>query len=79
MGRQRVIGVVREVWRHPVKSLAGERIEATPIERRYGVRGDRAWAIRDVAAGEVRGGKSFSALMQLGARYLAEPAAEGGS
>ena len=79
MSRERNIGEVREVWRHPVKSLAGERIEAAPIERRFGVRGDRAWAIRDVAAGEIRGGKSVPALMQLGARYLAEPAADGGS
>ena len=79
MGRERIIGEVREVWRHPVKSLAGERIETTPIERRFGVRGDRAWAIRDVAAGEIRGGKSFPALMQLAARYLADPTVDGGS
>jgi len=78
MARERIIGGVREVWRHPVKSLAGERIGGTSIERRYGVRGDRAWAIRDLAAGEIRGGKSVPALMQLGARYLAEPSAEGG-
>ena len=78
MAMERVIGQVRELWRHPVKSFGGERIGSAAIELRFGVRGDRAWAIRDVAAGEIRGGKKIPALMQLGARYLVEPAPAGG-
>ncbi|MBY0399540.1 MOSC domain-containing protein, partial [Myxococcota bacterium] len=61
---------------HPVKSMGGESIRETAIERRFGVVGDRAWAIRDLVAGEIRGAKKIPALMMLGARYLEPPAGE---
>lgn len=79
MSGGRAIGVVREVWRHPVKSLGGERIAESAIERRDGVLGDRRFALRDLAAGEVRGGKSIPELMQLGARYVEPPRRAGAS
>jgi uncharacterized protein YcbX len=69
-----VTGTVRELWRYPVKSMRGERLGATDVLATYGVPGDRGWAIRDEAAGEIRGAKKIGALMQLAARYLAEPA-----
>ena len=55
MSTGRAIGAVREIHRHPVKSMGGESIRETLIEKRFGVVGDRAWAIRDLSAGEIRG------------------------
>jgi uncharacterized protein YcbX len=73
MSRGRAIGVLREIWRHPVKSLGGESIGETAIARRFGVAGDRAWAIRDLGAGEIRGAKKIPELMMLTARYVEAP------
>ena len=73
MSTGRAIGALREIWRHPVKSMGGESIGETAIEKRFGVVGDRAWAIRDLAAGEIRGAKKIPELMLLGARYVDAP------
>lgn len=43
-------GVVRTLWRYPVKSLLGERCERLALDAR-GVEGDRLYAIRDAAGG----------------------------
>jgi hypothetical protein len=70
------VGRVREVWRYPLKSMAGERLEAASVGAR-GVYGDRGWALRDEQAGEIRGAKRSPALMLCAARYREEPAAGG--
>jgi uncharacterized protein YcbX len=67
------LGTVRELWRYPVKSMAGERLEQARLDAQ-GIPGDRGWAVRDEAAGEIRGGKKLPQLMRCGARYLREPA-----
>jgi uncharacterized protein YcbX len=66
------VGRVKEVWRYPVKSMAGERLEACEVGPR-GLYGDRGWALRDDAAGEIRGAKISPALMLCSARYREEP------
>jgi hypothetical protein len=71
-----IVGRVKEVWRYPLKSMAGERLEGSPVGAR-GLYGDRGWALRDEEAGEIRGAKISPALMLCAARYRAEPAAEG--
>jgi len=75
-GAGRAIGSVRAIARHPVKSMGGESIGETEILRRFGVAGDRAWAIRDVAAGEIRGAKKIPELLQLSARSVEAPHGE---
>ena len=70
------VGKVKEVWRYPLKSMAGERLEAAGVGAR-GLYGDRGWALRDEGAGEIRGAKISPALMLCSARYREEPAAEG--
>jgi uncharacterized protein YcbX len=70
------VGRVREVWRYPLKSMAGERLEAASVGAR-GLYGDRGWALRDEQAGEIRGAKRSPALMLCAARYRGEPAAVG--
>lgn len=68
------IGTVKEVWRYPVKSMAGERLAAADVSER-GLHGDRGWAVRDEERGGIRGAKKIPALMRCRARYLAEPTA----
>jgi hypothetical protein len=67
-----MVGRVRELWRHPVKSMLGERIARTELGAN-GIPGDRAWAVRDEERGGIRGAKKIPALMRCAARYLEEP------
>ena len=69
------IGTVKEIWRYPVKSMAGEQIESTTVGA-LGVPGDRAWALRDEEAGEIRGAKKIPGLLHFAARYLGDPAGD---
>jgi uncharacterized protein len=41
-----VIGTIAEIWRYPVKSMAGERLESCLIAD-TGLEGDRRWALVD--------------------------------
>src|SRR5262245_39870387 len=55
--------------------MGGERLEQATLGV-TGLLGDRGWAIRDEAAGEIRGGKKLPQLMLCSARYLREPDGE---
>jgi uncharacterized protein YcbX len=66
------VGRVIEVWRYPVKSMRGELLPRAAVGP-GGKPGVRGWAVRDEAAGEIRGGKKMPVLMQCAARYDAEP------
>ncbi len=68
---------VLEIWRYPVKSMAGERVESTSIGER-GVHGDRLWAIRDEKRKMLTSAKRFPALLGCSARFVAEPPADVG-
>ena len=72
------IGTLREIWRYPVKSMAGEVLEDVRLGER-GLPGDRAWAVRDEVRGGIRGAKKIPGLMDFAARYATPPAAEGSS
>ena len=71
--------VVEQIWRYPVKSIGGERVDSTRLDG-DGVHGDRVWAVQD-AAGKLGSGKNsrrfarISGLLGLTARYedLTEP------
>lgn len=71
------IGTIAEVWRYPVKSMAGESLESCQLGP-GGIYGDRAWAIRDEVKGEIRGAKKIPQLLECAAEY-AEPPGAGGS
>ena len=69
------IGTIQEIWRYPVKSMAGELIDSCSLGT-LGIPGDRGWAVRDEKAGEIRGAKKLPQLMRCQANYLAEPAGD---
>lgn len=66
------LGEIREIWRYPVKSMQGERLDSVRVGPR-GLPGDRGWAIRDEKRGEIVGAKLLGDLMRCAASYLEEP------
>lgn len=70
-----VVGQVAELWRYPVKSMRGARLDGAMIGD-YGVWGDRGWALRHAKTGRFLSAKQSDALMLCEASYLAEPTAE---
>jgi uncharacterized protein YcbX len=69
------VGRVREIWRYPVKSMAGERLECSHVGT-CGLWGDRAWAIRDEETGEIHNAKRHPALLRCSASYRTAPGAD---
>lgn len=67
-----LVGTIEQIWRHPVKSMAGEKLVDCTVGS-WGIPGDRGWALRDEATGEITNGKRIPLLMQCAARYLDEP------
>ncbi len=67
--------MVKELYRYPVKSMLGERLEALAIGE-HGAIGDRAWALRETATGFIISAKKFARMLELGARYADEPSAD---
>ena len=68
---------VCELWRYPVKSMGGERVDASDVSE-AGFTGDRAYAVVDPATNKVGSAKHprlWGALLQCNARYLDTPAA----
>ncbi len=68
---------VSELWRYPVKSMRGERIDVADVGE-AGIVGDRAYAVVDDATGKIGSAKHprlWSALLQCEARFLEPPSA----
>src|SRR5262249_51600784 len=68
---RRQIGVVKELFRYPVKSMQGERLRAVELGTQ-GVIGDRAYALRETN-GRVVTAKKWANLLEFSARYEAPP------
>lgn len=71
MGRVMQLGTVEGLYRYPVKSMGGEALDATEVTV-GGLPTDRAYAVRDERAREVRGAKNFPALLGCSARHEGE-------
>jgi hypothetical protein len=69
---RRQIGIVKELFRYPVKSMLGERLDSLEIGER-GVIGDRAWALRESATGRVVSAKKFARMLDCRAAYETPP------
>ncbi len=73
-----IVGRVEAIWRYPVKSMLGERLEAATIGS-GGLVGDRAYALWDHATGRVASAKNprlWRDLLGYAARCLEPPQAE---
>jgi uncharacterized protein YcbX len=68
-------GSVVELWRYPVKSMQGERIDATAVAER-GLLGDRAYALMDQATGYIVSAKhprKWGAVLACRAEFAEPP------
>jgi uncharacterized protein YcbX len=68
-------GSVRSLWRYPVKSMAGEELDASEITGR-GLLGDRAYALIDSVDGKVASAKNprkWPQLFEFGAAFSDNP------
>jgi uncharacterized protein YcbX len=70
-----LIGTVQQIWRYPVKSMAGEKLQECEVGS-LGLPGDRGWAIRDEEKSEVKTGTRIPLLMQCASSYREEPGHE---
>ena len=72
------VGRVLELWRHPVKSMMGERIDTSHVSER-GLAGDRAYALFDVETGKVVSAKRprfWGQMLEFRPRFETEPTPE---
>ena len=70
-------GTVTALWRYPVKSMAGARLDEAPIGE-GGILGDRAYAVIDRTSGRVGSAKhpkKWAGLIALAADFAAPPQA----
>jgi uncharacterized protein YcbX len=63
------VGQVAELWRYPVKSLGGGRVEHAELGPR-GVLADRLWAVRDLERDVTASARQLPVLLTATARYL---------
>lgn len=70
-----IVGTIAQLWRFPVKSMAGERRESVVFTRR-GIPGDRGWALLDDVRQGVTNAKRQPQLRHCLARYPIEPVAD---
>ncbi|HSH58848.1 MAG TPA: MOSC N-terminal beta barrel domain-containing protein, partial [Acidimicrobiales bacterium] len=52
-----VVGIAVALWRFPVKSMLGERLDEAQLSH-HGIVGDRAYALLDAETGKVVSAKS---------------------
>ena len=70
-------GTLAEIWRFPVKSMLGERVESAALTNN-GIVGDRAYALIDSETGKVVSAKSvrlYPQMFRCSARFITAPAA----
>jgi uncharacterized protein YcbX len=67
-----LIGTVQQIWRYPVKSMAGEQLKDCTVGP-LGLPGDRGWAVRDEEKSEIKTGTRIPVLMQCASQYRDQP------
>ncbi len=65
------IGTIASLHRFPIKSMAGEAIDAASLTP-MGIPLDRGWAVRNLEAGEQQGARKLPALLSLAATLDAD-------
>ncbi len=72
------VGKVKEIWRYPVKGMAGERLAAGTVGDK-GLKGDRIWALRDELRKEIQSCKFRPELLLCTASARNDPADKPGT
>ncbi len=70
-------GRILSIWRYPVKSMAGERLDSATFSD-LGLHADRTWAVRDVELNATTSAKRLPGLMFCTARYAQPPRPDAG-
>ena len=63
-----------ELWRYPVKSMGGEQIASSVLDRRA-LHADRMWAVRDLELDAATTARRLPVLLGCSARFIDEPPA----
>jgi uncharacterized protein len=71
------VGAIAQLWRYPVKSMGGEQLAETVVDKRA-FHADRLWAVRDLELGVVTTARRLPLLLGCSARFLTEPPADAG-
>jgi uncharacterized protein len=66
------VGTVAQLWRYPVKSMAGETVTSADLGP-LGMRTDRRWALRDEQTKEIWSARNLHVIAQCAAHYVREP------
>lgn len=66
------VGTLSQLWRYPVKSMGGERLDVAALTWR-GIAGDRGWAVYDESRQGITGAKRLAPLRTCRARYTSPP------
>jgi uncharacterized protein YcbX len=69
---EQVIGTIAELWRFPVKSMLGERLQSVAANAN-GLIGDRAWGLRDLRTGNIVSAKKWARMFEFSAVYEIAP------
>jgi uncharacterized protein YcbX len=72
---EKVVGTIAELWRFPVKSMLGERLQSVTATA-GGLIGDRAWALRDLRTGNIVSAKKWARMFEFSAIYEVAPEAD---
>jgi uncharacterized protein len=75
MATNEIVGSIDELWRFPVKSMKGERLDQADLTVR-GILGDRAYALIDADTGKVVSAKSvrlFPNMLECRASFVEPP------
>ena len=72
---RRQVATVAELWRYPVKSMRGERLNEMTLTERGAV-GDRLYAMRELKYGSIMSARMWAAMLQLRAVCEREPAGD---
>lgn len=66
---------IREIWRYPVKSMAGEGLDGCAVTE-AGLLGDRCWALRDEERACIADARKLPAMLDIHVRYPRPPEPE---
>jgi len=72
---EKVVGTIAELWRYPIKSMLGERLQSVAATA-GGLIGDRAWALRDLRTGNIVSAKKWARMFEFSAVYEVAPDAD---